>query len=102
MNIEALIFETVASRGMALFFASIVILIAMQFMGRNMKTFAIIVFAVLSSRGLMRIIDETDIIRIIYSIPGGIEIGIVISVLLLAVQLIFSFFGKFTSKYFSV
>jgi len=76
LNIDALTEYQVPSRGMALFFTAFIVLLAIPLLNKQLKTlsFYIIIFAL--ARGLMRITDEQDPVRIFYSASTGLKLGL--------------------------
>lgn len=82
---ESLFEAQIASRGMLLYFAAFVVLLSIPFMNRYLAIVAVYFVAFALSRGLMRITDEQDTIRTVYSIGAGFELGLKIALPLLAV-----------------
>ncbi|MFH1225429.1 MAG: hypothetical protein V1676_06530 [Candidatus Diapherotrites archaeon] len=81
---ESLFEAQIASRGMLLYFAAFVVLLAIPFMNRYLAIVAIYFIAFALSRGLMRITDEQDTVRTVYSIGAGFELGLKVALPLLA------------------
>lgn len=82
---ESLFEAQIASRGMLLYFAAFVVLLAIPFMNRYLAIVAVYFIAFALSRGMMRITDEQDTVRTVYSIGAGFELGLKIALPLLAV-----------------
>ncbi len=64
------------SRGMALFWVAIMVLAAFPLLGRRFRTLAFLGAALLAARGLMRIISEHDVARLVASLPMGVGLGL--------------------------
>ena len=64
------------SRGMALFWAALIVLAAFPLLGRRFRTLAFLGAALLAARGLMRIISEHDVARLVASLPMGVALGL--------------------------
>ncbi len=74
------------SRGMMLFWAALVLLATLPFLGKNLRTLAFLGAVPLLARGIMRLVSELDAARVITSAPPGLLIGLQLAALLLAAQ----------------
>jgi len=74
------------SRGMMLFWAALVVLATLPFLGKNLRTLAFLGAVPLLARGIMRLVSELDAARVITSAPPGLLIGVQLAVVLLAAE----------------
>ncbi len=80
--------DNIQSRGMMLYFASWVILLAIPLLNRHIRVVVVYIFLFLLSRGFARITDEQDPIRALYSVLPGITLGLKLVWPLLAIAAI--------------
>ena len=85
---ESLFANQQLSRGMTFYFIAVVLLLAIPFMNKYFKTLSFFLIVLFLSRGLMRISDEQDPLRVIYSIESGLKLGLLIAVPLVIISLL--------------
>lgn len=85
---ESLWHKMIYSRGMLLYFAGLVVLAVLPFLNKYLKTVGIYFAVFALMRGIYRITDEQDLVRMTWSVPEGLKIGLFVAaplVLMLAV-----------------
>jgi len=85
---ESLFVNQQLSRGMTFYFIAVVLLLAIPFMNKYFKTLSFFLIVLFLSRGLMRISDEQDPLRVIFSIEPGLKLGLIMAVPLVIISLL--------------
>ena len=85
--------DSLQSRGMMLYYTGWVVLLAMPLLNRYLKIVALYPLSFLLARGFMRITDEQDPVRAVYSMLPGIDVGIKVALPLVTVALVWKAFS---------
>ena len=95
---ESLFQEPLLSRGMMMYFIAFPLLLAMPYLNKTLKTFVIYILLFSLSRGIMRVTDEQDPIKVIASMPQGIVLGVLIVVPFVLAMLAWNFLKSYSGK----
>src|SRR3989338_6890415 len=80
--------DNLQSRGMILYYAAWVVLLAIPLLNRYLRVVAVYILLFLLARGFSRITDEQDPIRTLYSVLPGLSMGLKIVAPLVVVALL--------------